>query len=54
MAHYHLSVPDGATQSRDCRPPFDARIELRQRNGDHPDHRWHVPFPRHDDRVGGL
>ena len=34
-------------------PLFDARIELRQRNGDHPDHRWHVPVPRHDDRVGG-
>ncbi len=43
MAHYHLPVPDDAEIVRELSPLFDARIELRQQNGDDPDHRWHVP-----------
>jgi hypothetical protein len=43
MAHYHLSMSDDADMVAELSPLFDARIELRQRNGDHPDHRWHVP-----------
>jgi hypothetical protein len=43
MAHYHLSMPDDDAMVAELSPLFDARIELRQRNEDHPDHRWHVP-----------
>ncbi|MFH5797910.1 hypothetical protein [Haladaptatus sp. CMAA 1911] len=43
MAHYHFSVPDDDATVAELSSLFDARIELRQRNGDHPDHRWHVP-----------
>lgn len=43
MAHYHLSMPDDADLVAKLSPLFDARIELRQQNGDDPDHRWHVP-----------
>ena len=43
MAHYHLPMPDDAGLVAELSPLFDARIELRQHNGDNPDHRWHVP-----------
>lgn len=43
MAHYHLPVPDDADMVAELSSLFDARIELRQRDGDRPDHRWHIP-----------
>lgn len=43
MAHYHLPVPDGADTVGALTPLFDARIELRQRDGFAPEQRWHLP-----------
>ena len=42
MAHYHLPRPDDDVV--DCLSPlFDARIELRKRDGLPTEQRWHVP-----------
>jgi len=46
MAHAHLSLPDDHPTVDDLSPLFDARIELRRREGLVPEQRWHVP--KHD------
>jgi hypothetical protein len=43
MAHYHLPVADDAEVVQELSPLFDARVELRQTDGDVPEQRWHVP-----------
>lgn len=43
MAHYHLPVPDESGPVASVTSLFDARIELRQRDGMIPEQRWHVP-----------
>lgn len=43
MAHYRLSIADDEPIARELSPEFDARIEVRRRNGRPPKHRWHVP-----------
>lgn len=43
MAHYHLPVADDADVVSSFAPLFDARIELRRREGVTPEQRWHVP-----------
>lgn len=43
MAHYHLPVDDDADVVASLAPLFDARIELRRREGVAPEQRWHVP-----------
>lgn len=43
MAHYHLPVPDDADVVERLTPLFDARIELRKREGLPTEQRWHVP-----------
>ncbi len=42
MAHYHLPVADDADVVSSLSSLFDARIELRQRDGFAPEQRWHV------------
>ncbi|USZ66712.1 hypothetical protein NGM10_08130 [Halorussus salilacus] len=42
MAHYHLPLPDDSKTVRRLAPLFDARIELREKNG-RPEQRWHLP-----------
>ena len=49
MAHYHLPVADDSKPVRRLAPLFDARIELREKNG-HPEQRWHFP----DDDVSTV
>ncbi|USZ68279.1 hypothetical protein NGM10_00715 [Halorussus salilacus] len=46
MAHYHLPRPDDDDLVDRLSPLFDARIELRKRDGLPTEQRWHVP--RHD------
>ncbi|WP_266078396.1 DUF7504 family protein [Haladaptatus caseinilyticus] len=43
MGHYHLPMADDDTLVKRIGPLFDARIELRQRDGLVPEQRWHVP-----------
>lgn len=43
MAHYHLAVPDADPAVAELSELFDARVELRQRDGGLPEQRWHVP-----------
>lgn len=43
MAHYHLPRPDDADLVERLAPLFDARIELRQRDGLPTEQRWHLP-----------
>lgn len=43
MAHYHLPRPDDADLVERLAPLFDARIELRQREGLPIEQRWHLP-----------
>lgn len=43
MAHYHLPVADDADLVERLAPQFDARIELRKREGLPSEQRWHVP-----------
>ncbi len=43
MGHYHLPMSDDAPLVNELSPLFDARIELRQRDGLVPEQRWHVP-----------
>ncbi|WP_128476811.1 DUF7504 family protein [Halorussus pelagicus] len=42
MAHYHLPVADDSKPVQRFGPLFDARIELREKNG-RPEQRWHFP-----------
>ena len=42
MAHYHLPRPDDADLVERLAPLFDARIELRQREGLPIEQRWHL------------
>ncbi|UPW00250.1 hypothetical protein M0R88_17290 [Halorussus gelatinilyticus] len=46
MAHYHLPRPDDDEVVEQLGPLFDARIELRKRDGLPTEQRWHVP--QHD------
>lgn len=43
MAHYHLPRPDDDDAVERLGPLFDARIELRRRDGVPTEQRWHVP-----------
>jgi hypothetical protein len=43
MAHYHLASPDDDELVERLSPLFDARIELRKRDGLPTEQRWHVP-----------
>ncbi|SIR32053.1 hypothetical protein SAMN05421858_2239 [Haladaptatus litoreus] len=43
MGHYHLPIADDDPLVTELSPLFDARIELRQRDGLVPEQRWHVP-----------
>ncbi|WP_276301220.1 DUF7504 family protein [Halorussus lipolyticus] len=43
MAHYHLARPDDDEIVDRLSPLFDARIELRKRDGLPTEQRWHVP-----------
>lgn len=43
MAHYHLPRPDDDELVDRLSPLFDARIELRKRDGLPTEQRWHVP-----------
>jgi len=43
MAHYHLARPDDDDVVDRLSPLFDARIELRKRDGMPTEQRWHVP-----------
>jgi hypothetical protein len=43
MAHYHLARPDDDEMVERLSPLFDARIELRKRDGLPTEQRWHVP-----------
>lgn len=43
MAHYHLPHPDDDEVVDRLSPLFDARIELRKRDGLPTEQRWHVP-----------
>jgi hypothetical protein len=43
MAHYHLARPDDTDIVDRLSPLFDARIELRKRDGLPTEQRWHVP-----------
>lgn len=43
MAHYHMPMPDDSPAVETLSSLFDARIELRQRDGFAPEQRWHVP-----------
>jgi hypothetical protein len=43
MAHYHLPRPDDDDVVDRLTPLFDARIELRKRDGLPTEQRWHVP-----------
>jgi len=43
MAHYHLPRPDDDELVERLSPLFDARIELRKRDGLPTEQRWHVP-----------
>ncbi|UPV74188.1 hypothetical protein M0R89_16815 [Halorussus limi] len=43
MAHYHLPRPDDDGVVERLSPLFDARIELRKRDGLPTEQRWHVP-----------
>jgi hypothetical protein len=43
MAHYHLHRPEGDEVVKQLSPLFDARIELRKRDGLPTEQRWHVP-----------
>ena len=43
MAHYHLPVTDDADLVEQVSPLFDARIELRKREGLPTEQRWHIP-----------
>lgn len=43
MAHYHMPIADDAEPVAALTPLFDARIELRQRDGFAPEQRWHLP-----------
>lgn len=43
MAHYHMPMRDDAEPVSTLTSPFDARIELRQRDGFAPEQRWHLP-----------
>jgi hypothetical protein len=43
MAHYHLPRPDDDGVVDRLSPLFDARIELRKRDGLPTEQRWHVP-----------
>lgn len=43
MAHYHLPMSDDDDVVGALTPLFDARIELRQRDGFAPEQRWHLP-----------
>ncbi|WP_135827243.1 DUF7504 family protein [Halorussus ruber] len=43
MAHYHLPRQDDDEMVRRLSPLFDARIELRKRDGLPTEQRWHVP-----------
>lgn len=43
MAHYHLTRPDDDEVVNRLSSLFDARIELRQREGLPTEQRWHVP-----------
>lgn len=42
MAHYHMPIPDDSATVAAFASLFDARIELRQRDGYAPEQRWHV------------
>lgn len=43
MAHYHLARPDDDELVERLSPLFDARVELRKRDGLPTEQRWHVP-----------
>lgn len=43
MAHYHLPRPDDDELVDRLSPLFDARVELRRRDGLPTEQRWHVP-----------
>ena len=43
MGHVRVSLPDDHPTVADLSPLFDARIELRKREGLVPEQRWHVP-----------
>lgn len=43
MGHYHLPMADDDPLVAELSSLFDARIELRQRDGLVPEQRWHVP-----------
>lgn len=42
MAHYHMPLPDDSPSVDALSCLFDARIELRKRDGFAPEQRWHV------------
>jgi hypothetical protein len=42
MAHYHLALPDDSETVQRLSSQFDARIELREKQG-RPEQRWHLP-----------
>jgi hypothetical protein len=42
MGHYHLPLPDDSETVQRLAPLFDARIELREKQGA-PEQRWHFP-----------
>jgi hypothetical protein len=52
MAHYHLPRPDDDEIVERLSPLFDARVELRKRDGLPTEQRWHVPkFDQQTDWV---
>ncbi|WP_255150064.1 DUF7504 family protein [Halorarius halobius] len=44
-AHFHCPLPDGDRQVGLLNEVVNARVELRQRNGDPVQCRWHTPYP---------
>ncbi|WP_128475747.1 DUF7504 family protein [Halorussus pelagicus] len=52
MAHYHLPTPDDDEMVERLSGLFDARVELRKRDGVPTEQRWHVP--EHDQTTEWL
>lgn len=45
MAHFHCPLPDSSDVVRQLNRAVDARVELRQRDGNPVECRWNTPYP---------